>query len=177
MWLAFPKKGPKSRKLALMRGWIWVLIALGALAGFWLLQPRAESKVEVLPSYTLTQLDGQTVNLTDFKGKPVVLNAWATWCGPCRREMPLLVEAARTNPQLHFVFLNISDGPEAVRAFERELGIKIPNVLLDPDARLSDPLRIQGLPVTLFYDAQGTLINRHIGEIGPAELERLLNEF
>ncbi|GEM84912.1 hypothetical protein MHY01S_30780 [Meiothermus hypogaeus NBRC 106114] len=163
--------------LALMKGWMWGLIPLGLLAGFWLLQPRAGSKVEVLPSFTLTQLDGQTANLTDFKGKPIVLNAWASWCGPCRREMPLLVEAARANPELHFVFLNISDGPEAVRAFERELGLKIPNVLLDPDAKLSDPLRIQGLPVTLLYDAQGKLVNRHIGEISAAELEGLLKEF
>ncbi len=156
---------------------MWGLLPLGVLAGFWLLQPRAESRVEILPSFTLSQIDGQTANLADFKGKPIVLNAWASWCGPCRREMPLLVEAARANPEVHFVFLNISDGPEAVRAFEKELGLKIPNVLLDPDAKLSDPLRIQGLPVTLFYDAEGTLLNRHIGEISAAELEELLKAF
>lgn len=160
-----------------MKRWIWVALPLVVLAGFWLLQPRAATRVEVLPSFGLKQMDGQMVNLTDFKGKPIVLNAWATWCGPCRREMPMLVEAAQANPGVHFVFLNISDGPVAVQAFEDELNLKIPNVLLDPDAKLSDPLKIQGLPVTLFYDAEGTLVNRHIGEIEASELEQLLQAF
>ncbi len=160
-----------------MKRWIWVVLPLVGLAGLWLLQPRAASRAEVLPSVVLMPLEGQQVQLTDFKGKPIVLNAWATWCGPCRREMPMLVEAARANPEVHFVFLNISDGPEAVRAFEKELKLKIPNVLLDPEAKLSDPLRIQGLPVTLFYDAEGTLVNRHIGEISAAELKALLQAF
>ncbi|MCS7068967.1 TlpA family protein disulfide reductase [Meiothermus sp.] len=160
-----------------MSRWMWVALPLVVSAGFLLLQPRAESGVEVLPSLTVKQMDGQTAKLTDFKGKPLVLNAWATWCGPCRREMPLLLKAAKANPEVRFVFLNISDGPEAVRAFENELGLKIPNVLLDPEAKLSDPLRIQGLPVTLFYDAEGTLVNRHIGEISAAELAELLKAF
>jgi hypothetical protein len=73
--------------------------------------------------------------------------------------------------------LNISDGPEAVRAFERELRLEIPNALLDPEARLSEPLRIQGLPVTLFYDAEGRLLKRHLGEISATELESLLRAF
>lgn len=160
-----------------MKRWIWVALPLVVLAGFWLLQPRAASKVEVLPSFALKRMDGQVVNLTDFKGKPIVLNAWATWCGPCRREMPMLVEAAQANPGVHFVFLNISDGPVAVQAFEDELNLEIPNVLLDPEAKLSDPLKIQGLPVTFFYDAEGTLVNRHIGEIKASELEELLQAF
>lgn len=160
-----------------MKRWIWVALPLVVLAGFWLLQPRAASKIEVLPSFALKRMDGQMVNLTDFKGKPIVLNVWATWCGPCRREMPMLVEAAQANPGVHFVFLNISDGPVAVQAFEDELNLEIPNVLLDPEAKLSDPLKIQGLPVTLFYDAEGTLLNRHIGEIKASELEELLQAF
>jgi thiol-disulfide isomerase/thioredoxin len=160
-----------------MKLWMWFAVPLAGLLGFWLLQPKSASTVEVLPSVTLEHIDGQMVNLADFKGKPLVLNAWATWCGPCRREMPMLVEAARANPEVHFVFLNISDGPEAVRAFERELRLEIPNVLLDPEARLSEPLRIQGLPVTLFYDAEGRLLKRHIGEINAAELESSLRAF
>jgi thiol-disulfide isomerase/thioredoxin len=160
-----------------MKLWMWFAVPLAGLLGFWLLQPKSASIVEVLPSVTLEHIDGQMVNLADFKGKPLVLNAWATWCGPCRREMPMLVEAARANPEVHFVFLNISDGPEAVRAFERELRLEIPNVLLDPEARLSEPLRIQGLPVTLFYDAEGRLLKRHIGEINAAELESSLRAF
>ncbi|MFN3392389.1 MAG: TlpA family protein disulfide reductase [Meiothermus ruber] len=153
-----------------------MLLLVGGL-GVFLLQPRAKSTTEVLPSITLQRLEGAAINLTDFKGKPILLNAWATWCEPCRREMPLLLKAARTNPDVQFIFVNISDGPEAVKAFEKELGLKIPNVVLDPEARLSDPLRIQGLPVTLFYDAEGRLINRRIGEIRAEELPGLLEAF
>lgn len=160
--------------LVWMRRWSWFVLPLIGLVGWLLLQPKPSPKVEVLPFATLQQLDGPAVQLADFKGKPIVLNAWATWCGPCRREMPLLVQAARAHPEIQFIFLNISDGPEAVRAFQRELKLQIPNVLLDPEATLSDPLRIQGLPVTLFYDAEGTLVNRHIGEIKAEALEALL---
>jgi len=157
-----------------MNRWMWFALLPLGLAGFVLLQPRALPAAEVLPSLVLQKPDGQTVNLADFKGKPLVLNAWASWCIPCRREMPLLVKAARANPTVQFVFLNISEGPVAVETFEKTLGIKIPNVLLDPEAKLSDPLRIQGLPVTLFYDAEGRLVNRHIGEIKAEELATLL---
>jgi thiol-disulfide isomerase/thioredoxin len=86
-----------------MKFWMWFAASLLVLLGLWLLQPRAVV-VEVLPSAELRQVDGRVVNLADFIGKPIVLNAWATWCGPCRREMPMLVEAARANPGVHFVF-------------------------------------------------------------------------
>jgi thiol-disulfide isomerase/thioredoxin len=160
-----------------MNRWLWLALPLFILAAIVLLQPKAANQVEILPSFTLKNMDGQTVNLTDFKGRPIVLNAWATWCGPCRREMPLLVQAARSNPQINFVFLNISDSPVAVRAFERELNLQIPNVLLDPEGRLSYPLRIQGLPATLFYSAEGKLLNRHLGEISASELKQMLEAF
>jgi len=160
-----------------MKRWIWVAFPLTVLTGFFLLQPPRAAGDEALPSFALERMDGQTVNLTDFKGKPIVLNAWATWCAPCRREMPMLVYAAEANPDVSFVFLNISDSPEAVRAFEDEINLKIPNVLLDRKASLSDSLKIRGLPVTLFYDIHGKLVNRHVGEIKAAELEQLLEGF
>lgn len=174
MWATLPSVPPWLRILEKMKRWIWWMLPIVGGLGFFLLQPRALPPAEFLPSLALQQPDGQTVNLADFKGRPIVLNAWATWCGPCRREMPLLIEAARTNPEVQFIFLNISDGPEAVKAFEKELGLKIPNLVLDPEARLGEPLRIQGLPVTLFYDPKGRLTNRHIGEIGAEELSVLL---
>lgn len=160
-----------------MNRWIWLALPFLILAGIFLLQPRAATQVETLPSFTLQNMDGQMVNLTDFKGRPIVLYAWATWCRTCRRQMPLLVQAAKSKPEINFVFLNISDSPVAVRAFERELNFQIPNVLLDPEAKLSHPLRIQGLPVTLFYNAEGKLINRHIGEIGATELKQMLDAY
>ncbi|MCS7057543.1 MAG: TlpA family protein disulfide reductase [Meiothermus sp.] len=159
-----------------MRHWVWWAVFLGLLVPLAFLRPEGRSQ-EVLPSGWAQNREGEKVELRAFLGKPVVLNAWATWCPPCRREMPLLLGAAKAHPQLNFVFLNVSDGLVAVEAFEAELGLRIPNLLLDPEALLSEPLRLQGLPVTLFYDAQGRLVRRHIGEVREEELALLLQGF
>ena len=154
----------------------WGVLALLALVlvGGLLLRPRNSQAALTLPTLELQNRQSQPVRLSDLKGKPVVLNAWATWCAPCRREMPLLLEAAKANPNLHFVFLNIGEGPAAVATFEEEIKLDIPNVYLDPQSASTELLSIQGLPVTLFFDAQGRLISRHIGEIKREELEALL---
>lgn len=138
------------------------------------MRPHANTQAVALPSLELARMDGQTANLVSLKGKPVVLNAWASWCVPCRREMPLLLEAAKKNPQLQFVFVNVSDGPEAVKAFQKDIGLEIPNVMLDPDAKISNLLDIQGLPVTLTFKPDGTLLGRHIGEIKAPTLQEML---
>ncbi|MDX2007362.1 MAG: TlpA disulfide reductase family protein [Meiothermus sp.] len=152
---------------------VFVLLALLVVGGL-LLRPRNSQPAVMLPSLELKSMTDQPVRLSDLKGKPVVLNAWATWCAPCRREMPLLLEAAEANPNLQFVFLNIGEGPVAVQTFEAEIERKIPNVYLDIQSATTDPLGIQGLPVTLFFDASGRLVTRHIGEIEREELEELL---
>jgi thiol-disulfide isomerase/thioredoxin len=151
---------------------VFVLIALVVVGGL-LLRPRA-AQVVTLPALELQNRQAQPVRLSDLKGRPVVLNAWATWCAPCKREMPLLLEAAKANPNLEFVFLNIGEGPVAVETFEAENKFTIPNVYLDTQSATTEFLDIQGLPVTLFFDAQGRLVSRHIGEIKRDELEELL---
>src|SRR5699024_2017551 len=70
-----------------------------------------------LPELALEDLSGETVLLTAFHGRPVVLNLWATWCPPCRREMPLLADAQAARPDLHFVFANQAEGPGTIRQY------------------------------------------------------------
>ncbi|MFZ8814170.1 MAG: prolipoprotein diacylglyceryl transferase family protein [Thermus aquaticus] len=123
-----------------------------------------------LPSLTLPTLGGTEVSLDRFQGKPVVLNAWATWCPPCRRELPMMVRVSRENPDVHFVFVSQGEGPEAVRRFLEEQGLTAEWVLLDPETRLSQALGIQGLPTTFFFDREGRLVNRHLGELSEALL-------
>lgn len=86
----------------------------------------------------------------------------------------MLLEAARKNPQIQFVFVNVSDGPEAVKAFQKEIGLTIPNVLLDPEAKTSSALDFPGLPVTLTFNPDGTLLSRHVGELKSESLEQIL---
>jgi hypothetical protein len=88
--------------------------------------------------------------------------------------MPVLLEAARSNPKVAFVFVNSGEGPEAVKAFQDETKLILPNVWLDPKAALSEIYNLQGLPATLFFDAKGSLVKRHLGQISRKQLEEYL---
>ncbi|BAW00922.1 thiol-disulfide isomerase-like thioredoxin [Thermus thermophilus] len=132
---------------------------------------RQERAGEVrLPAITLTTLGGTQVNLESFRGKPVVLNAWATWCPPCRRELPMMVRLAQENPEVRFAFVSQGEGPLVVKNFLEERGLSPEWVLLDPETRLAQALGVQGLPTTFFFDREGRLVARHLGELSEALL-------
>lgn len=154
----------------LLRWGLVVLVAGGLLYGL-LGRSTSRQAAVLLPDLVLETEGGQPKNLRAFVGRPVVLNTWATWCAPCRREMPLLLEEAARQKGVQFVFVNMGEGPEAIRIFldEAKLG-SIPNLLLDKRVQLSEVLQVQGLPTTLFFDAKGELVGRHLGEINRKEL-------
>jgi len=130
-----------------------------------------------LPALTLYRLeDGRAVSLASFKGKPVVVNVWATWCPPCRREMPLLAEVARQNPGVVFLFADQGEGPQAIRAYLDSLSFTMGGaVLLDPQQAVSRSQKVVGLPTTFFYNAQGKLASRQVGELSRAMLNAHLS--
>jgi thiol-disulfide isomerase/thioredoxin len=128
-----------------------------------------------LPDIALQGLDGGTVRLADFKGKPVVLNLWATWCPPCRREMPAMAAAQAANPDVTFVFVNAGEEPEAVRRYLDAGGLSMPNVLLDGRRAVASAVAAVGYPTTLFYDRRGMLAGRHMGELSRAGLDEQLS--
>jgi thiol-disulfide isomerase/thioredoxin len=107
-------------------------------------------------------LDGQTTNgeawLTDFRGHPVVLNFWATWCYPCRKEIPQFVQAydEYRDEGLVIIGLDQQEGPALVQPFARDYGIDYP-VLVDRDGDVGDKYRLLGLPTTFFIDANGVI--------------------
>ncbi|MCA1857469.1 TlpA family protein disulfide reductase [Massilia oculi] len=123
-----------------------------------------------LPRVTLTDLDGRTVSLPAFAGKPVVLNLWASWCPPCRREMPALGKAQQGAADLHFVFVNQGEDAAAVRAYLQSERLPLRNVVLDPGGALATAASAPGLPTTLFFDAQGMLVGKRMGELSSATL-------
>lgn len=127
-----------------------------------------------LPELTLGDLDGKEVSLKALAGKPVVLNLWATWCPPCRREMPVLEEAQRTVPGVNFVFVNQGESAETIRAYLNEQSLTLENVLLDPTGSVAAVAHAPGLPTTLFFDAEGKLVDRRMGELSPATLAQRL---
>jgi len=124
-----------------------------------------------LPDLELKRYGGGTVNLRQFLGKPLVLNLWASWCPPCRAEMPLLAEAQGRYREVNFVFVNQGEGEAEIHAFLQETGLPLGWVLLDPESSLSRLLKAQGLPTTYFFDAEGNLVARHPGQLFEGALE------
>jgi len=127
-----------------------------------------------LPMLSLSSLDGKQVPMTQFRGKPVVVNLWATWCPPCRREMPVLQAAQASNPDIAFVFANQAESLETTQAYLNKENLHLQNVLLDYQAEFARATGSIGTPTTLFYDRNGILIDSRIGELSDATLESFL---
>ena len=123
-----------------------------------------------------TTPDGLKQALASFEGTPLVVNWWASWCGPCAREMPLLVEAAgRYEGRVAFLGVNPRDDPEAAADFIERYGIPFPSVG-DPDGSIMRDQRILGMPVTRFYRSDGIMAFAQNGEIDSEQLTYRIEE-
>lgn len=116
------------------------------------------------------------VNLRDFADRPVVLNLWASWCPPCRREMPLLAEYARTRPEVAFLFVNEGESPEAIGAYLNNERLGLAHVLLDANRAVGQYFDARALPTTLFFAPGGKLVATHLGELSRAGLDDYLKQ-
>lgn len=126
-------------------------------------------KPRPLPELAFHNRDGKKIKLADFRGKVVLLNIWATWCGPCRREMPTLdrLQATLGSPSFEVVALSTDRaGMDPVRRFYREIGIKNLDLYIDSTGKTSPLLSIVGLPTTLLINGEGLEVGRLVG---PAE--------
>jgi thiol-disulfide isomerase/thioredoxin len=121
---------------------------------------------QVAPDFELESLDGGESWLTDFRGHPVVLNFWATWCQPCRQEMPQLVNAYDRYKAdgLVVIGLNLQEGKDLITPFATDYGIGYP-VLIDRDGDTSDEYHLLGLPTTYFIDANGVIQSVYRGPL------------
>lgn len=132
-----------------------------------------------LPQVNLATLDGETISLpvlSEEYGEPLVVNLWATWCPPCRREMPMLEAAQHRENDVIFVFVNQGEGITRVRGFLEEEALELNNLLLDSGGALGQAVGSQVMPTTLLYDAQGQLRETHYGELSRASLTALLDK-
>ncbi len=129
-----------------------------------------------LPSMALITLRGAPVDLADFRGKPTVVNLWATWCPPCVREMPVLHRAQISNPAVNFVFVNQGESVARVAGWLESRKLPLRNVLLDGGGQAPAAFNQRGLPTTLFFDAEGRLVSTRTGEVSAASLAERLEQ-
>jgi len=128
------------------------------------------------PDFTLTSLEGKKVRLSDLQGKIVLINFWATWCAPCRLEMPLIEERAeRYSSQLAVLGVNFDEPQDQVQSFVDELGLRF-DVLLDPGAQVQDLYQVRGYPTSLFVDEAGIVRFIHIGFLSEEQMDRYLRD-
>ena len=117
---------------------------------------------DLAPDFTLYDIDGNTYKLSDFRGKPVLLNFWASWCGPCQMEMPDFQKFYESHgDKVHFVIVNLTDGQqetvESASAFIEEKGYTFP-VYYDTDIDAAMKYGVSAVPVSYFIDAEGNFV-------------------
>lgn len=126
------------------------------------------------PEFHLENLSGEQVSLADFRGQVVLLNFWATWCAPCRMEMPYFQVRADQNPDdLTVIAINFDEDVEQVQAFVDEMSLSFP-VLLDPGGTVNRQYRVRGYPSSYLIDSQGVLQIQHIGLMTASQLDDYL---
>ena len=159
-----------------------VLLAAAALAAAGCEgAPRAPQVGEPAPAYAAVTADGKPVSLEDLRGRPVLLNVWATWCHPCREELPDLQRLHETHSAqgLRIVGVSVDEaGQEAsVQRFAREHGVTY-DLWLDPGERVASAFATVGVPTTVLIAPDGTLLWRHVGPVkaDDPELTRLLQQ-
>ena len=155
-----------------------LIALLIALSGSWYIADRLLTTTAQSPFVTspvgLKTLAGADFDPATLKGRPYVINLWADWCPPCRREMPLLAEAARKHPEVAFLFINQSDLPNIATKLPSQHGIDPATILLDDGARLSAAYG-GALPSTIFVNPAGDVRSVHAGEISRAALSDKIN--
>lgn len=177
----------KTYKLLVILATAGLLLAL-AVVGLLLTQGDATNglfskpapeKKESAPDFTFVLLDGKTFHLGDHKGKPVLINFFASWCLPCREEMPVLEKMAQEYSQKGVIFLGIAidDTEVKMKDFVAKYGVTFP-VGLDKTAAIQKSFGIYGIPTTYFIDKQGVINYSHSGsvteELLQHELDKLL---
>jgi thiol-disulfide isomerase/thioredoxin len=156
------------RPVSLWRGVVLGVVAVGiitVLAVSGAFAPRTQDE-----ALAVTYLDGHSGHLADFRGEVVVLNFWATWCAPCRVEMPELQRFYdEYQNEVAFIAVNVGETPEQAQAFVDELGLRFP-VALDEDLTLADHFTLRGQPTTIVLNPEGEVAYHHTGVINQALL-------
>jgi peroxiredoxin len=168
-------------------GWYVLIVVTAVFGSAWIFFSREPAGAtsstlteapfvgHLAPDFTLNSLDGETITISDYAGKPVVLNYWATWCPPCRIEMPHLQQASEEyGGRVVFLGINQAESEQLIRDFRDEYALTYP-LLLDPNLTAHNLYSVLNLPTTIFIDAQGVVREVVVGTVNAAVLQdRLL---
>ncbi len=153
----------------------WLLIAFGiaaiGIAVLMLVFSSGTTSAQV-PDFTATTLNGETVQLSAYKGRVVMLNFWATWCPPCKAEMPTIQAAYKYYREQGFTVLAINNREQStqIQPFANALALTFP-IVLDTDSTLQDAFAIKGYPTSLFISDAGEIYATHTGMLSPQQLD------
>jgi thiol-disulfide isomerase/thioredoxin len=129
------------------------------------------------PGFHYTGTDGESISLSDLRGKAVMLNFWATWCGPCNLEMPLIEKLSEEDrPDIEMLTVNVGESASKVSEFMSEKGYSFP-VLLDTAGQIGSMYQVRAIPTTFFIDSKGIIRNIKTGAfLDEAELKQSVDE-
>jgi len=151
---------------------IGLLVFFGIAFAWEWIQPKPQLP-EIAPVFDLRDLDGNPVRLEALRGAPVVLNFWATWCGPCIREIPEFSRYARENPDVVVLGMAMENDAGLLRRARKRLGIAYP--IVPADSETIDAYDISTLPTTIVVDADGRVSSVHVGAMTGRQLEKAVN--
>lgn len=141
--------------------------------------PRAVPRAlegQAASEFALSTLGGEkVVRLSDFKGRPLVVNFWSTWCGPCKIEHPLLVAAPKLHPEVGFVGILYSDEPAKALDYLSRAGSGFDH-LADPGGRVAIDFGVSGVPETYFISRDGQVVYKHAGPLSPEVLSHWVGQ-
>ncbi|WP_083682364.1 TlpA disulfide reductase family protein [Paenibacillus sp. FSL A5-0031] len=167
-----------------MRKQLILIIIIAVIVMIAVLQPDRENQEETArigfqsPDFELRGIDDIPYSLAALDEKPVLINFWASWCGPCRKEAPELVRLYKKyNGKIGFYAVNLTtnDSVKGAIAFSQEYQLPFP-VLLDEKGEVSKLYKIRSIPTTYFIDGRGKIINVVTGSASPETLEKLINQ-
>jgi len=138
---------------------------------------------EMAPNFTLKSRSGKNIKLSELRGQVVLVNFWASWCGPCRQEMPILEKLYKKYKSLGFVILgvNVDDKPAQAESLLKLIDVSFP-VLFDADKKISEKYKVTAMPSSFFIDRDGKLRSEHKGylpeyeQLYRNEIKKLIRE-